>query len=311
MQELPGCGMVRGMQRQRLRADISLLGLAAGWGGTFVMVKEATHLLPVFTFLALRFIVGAIVLIGLSRSTLRRLDRRTIVISIVAGLLFASAYGFQTIGLQTIGPGRAGFITGLAVVLVPIGAAVIWRRRPDVSAFVGIAAAVMGVAFLTGGLSGETPTLGDLWVLLGTIGFAGQLLAVGALPRNNDPRPLAAIQVTTTAIACALIAAITERPVWTLDWRVWGAVLFTGLIVTALGVTAQTWAQAFTSPTHTALIFATEPVFAAVIGFLAIGEQLTFEQLLGGALILMGMLISELGPLWLNRRRTQKRALSL
>jgi drug/metabolite transporter (DMT)-like permease len=297
--------MVSAMNRQRVWADLALLGLAAGWGGTFVMVKEATQRLPVFTFLAWRFAVGAIVLGSVTfrnRSDRWRLDRRAAVISIIAGLCFAAGYGFQTIGLQTIGPGRTGFVAGLTVVIVPIGAAILWRRPPNISAFIGIAFAVLGLALLTGGLSGEPPTAGDAWVLLGALWFAGQVLAISTLPRRSDPRALAAVQVVTMAIACASIAAFTEQPIWPTDWRVWGAVLFTGLIVTALGVTVQTWAQAYTSPTHTALIFATEPVFAALTGFLAIGERLSVAQLIGGALILSGMLISELGPVWSARR---------
>jgi drug/metabolite transporter (DMT)-like permease len=79
-------------------------------------------------------------------------------------------------------------------------------------------------------------------------------------------------------------------------------VLFTGLVISGLGVLVQTWAQAFTPATHVALIFATEPVFAAGVGFLVIGERLTLDQLVGGGLILFGMLVSELGPLWHRRK---------
>ena len=290
------------MKRQHVWADLALLSLAAGWGGTFVMVKDATHAVAVFTFLTLRFGVAAIALIVATRSMLRQIDRRAAILSVIAGLAFAAGYGFQTIGLQTIGPGRASFVTGLAVVSVPIGAAVIWRRRPDRSIYLGIAAAMIGLALLTGGLSGARPTAGDAWALLGAVGFAGQVLTLSALPRHTDPKTSATLQVITTTIVCGILAATSEPLTLPADPRVWGAVLFTGLIVTALGVTVQTWAQAFASPTHTALIFATEPVFAALTGFLAIGEQLSIEQISGGALILSGMLISELGPIWLTRR---------
>ena len=175
------------------------------------MVKEATSAVAVFTFLTLRFGVAAIVLAVAARSVLRRLDRRAAAISVVAGLCFAAGYGFQTIGLQTIGPGRTGFVAGLTVVIVPIGAAILWRRRPNISAFIGIASAVLGLALLTGGLNGEPPTTGDAWVLLGALWFAGQVLAISTLPRRSDPRALAAVQVVTMAIACAVIAAFTEQ----------------------------------------------------------------------------------------------------
>jgi len=290
------------MTRRQTLADLALLALAAGWGSTFVMVKDAVALIPVFTFLSLRFGVASIALIGTAGPRVRQLNRRAVILSAVAGLLFAAGYGFQTIGLRTTGPGRVGFLAGLAVVIVPIGAAIIWRHRPNRSSIIGIASAVIGLALLTSGLNGEPILSGDLWVLLGTLGFAGQVLVISRLPRSVDPRGMAAVQVVSTLIGCGLMALIIERPIFPSDLRVWAAVLFTGLVVSGLGVLVQTWAQAFTPATHAALIFATEPVFAAVVGFLVIGERLTLDQLVGGGLILFGMLVSELGPLWRRRK---------
>ena len=84
----------------------------------------------------------------------------------------------------------------------------------------------------------------------------------------------------------------------------WGAVLFTGVVVSALGSVVQTWAQAFTSSTHTALIFASEPVFAALFGLVLVGERLALDQVIGCGLILGGMLLSELEPAWRRRRES-------
>jgi drug/metabolite transporter (DMT)-like permease len=290
------------MNRKQTIADLSLLALALAWGGTFVMVKDAVALIPVFTFLTLRFSVASITLAAAAGPHLRRLDRRALGLSILAGLLFAAGYGFQTIGLTTSGPGRVGFITGLAVVFVPIGAAVIWQRRPNRSAISGVICALAGLALLTGGLSGDPITAGDVWVLLGTIGFAGQILVVAVLPRRIDPRALAAVQLISTTIGSGLMLLLIEPPVWPTQLPVWGAVLFTGVVVSGLGVLVQTWAQTFTSATHTALILASEPVFAALFGFILIGERLAPAQTIGCGLILIGMLISELGPVWRRRQ---------
>ena len=296
------------MNRKQTLADLALLALAAAWGGTFVMVKDAIALVPVFTFLVLRFSIAAIALLGMARSHLRTLDRRALGLSTLAGLLFAAGYGFQTIGLKTSGPGRVGFITGLAVVFVPIGAALIWRHRPHRSAIVGVASAVLGLALLTGGLSGEPIASGDVWVLLGTFGFAGQILVVAVLPRQIDPRALSAVQVISTSIGCGVMTLLIEPFVWPTQLSVWGAIAFTGVIVSGVGVAVQTWAQTFTSATHTALILATEPVFAAIFGFLLIDERLEPAQSIGCGLILIGMLISEFGPI---RSRPQPPALPL
>ena len=292
------------MTRRQSIADLALLALAAAWGGTFVMVKDATALIPVFTFLTLRFGVAAMTLIGVAKPRLRTLNRQALMLSIGAGLLFAAGYGFQTIGLQTTGPGRVGFITGMAVVIVPIGSALVWQRRPDRSSILGVATAAIGLALLTGGLNGRPLAMGYLWGLLGAIGFAGKIWVGGALPRRTDPRAMAAVQVISTTLGCGVMTALFERPTWPGELSVWGAVLFTGVVVSALGSVVQTWAQAFTSATHTALIFASEPVFAALFGLVLVGERLALDQVIGCGLILGGMLLSELEPAWRRRRES-------
>jgi drug/metabolite transporter (DMT)-like permease len=289
------------MIRRQTQADLALLILAAAWGGTFVMVKDAVAMMPVFTFLTLRFFVASITLLLISQPRrLRQLDRRAALLSILAGALFAAGYGFQTIGLQTTGPGQVGFITGLSVIIVPIGAAIIWRVRPNRSAIVGVTCAVIGLALLTGALNGQPIAPGAMWVMLGTLGFAGQILVVGALSKQIDPRALATLQVFSTAVGCGIISILFEKPIVPASPTVWGAILFTGVSVSALGVIMQTWAQSFTPATHAALIFATEPVFAAIAGFILLGERLGADQTIGCGLILIGMLISELG----NREST-------
>lgn len=289
------------MTRRQTQADLALLILAAAWGGTFVMVKDAVAVMPVFTFLSLRFFGATITLLLISQPRrILQLDRRAVLLSTLAGALFAAGYGFQTIGLQTTGPGQVGFITGLSVVLVPIGAAIIWRVRPNRSAIIGVACAVIGLALLTGVFNGQPIAPGAVWVMLGTLGFAGQILVVGALPRQIDPRVLATLQVFSTAVGCGIISILIEKPIVPASPTVWGAILFTGIFVSAFGVITQTWAQSFTSPTHTALILATEPVFAAIAGFILLSERLSADQMIGCGLILIGMLISELG----NREST-------
>lgn len=260
------------------------------------MVKDAVAVMPVFTFLTLRFVVAASPLLLISPPRrLLQIDRRAVVLSLAAGAFFAAGYGFQTIGLQITGPGQVGFITGLAVVIVPIGSAIIWRMPPNRSAIVGVACAVIGLALLTGAFNGQPIAPGVFWVMLGTLGFAGQILVVGALPRHIDPRSLATWQVISTAVGCGLIAVLTEKPIVPAVPSVWAAILFTGIVVSGIGVVAQTWSQAITSATHAALILATEPVFAALAGFILIGERLGADQTIGCGLILIGMLISELG----------------
>jgi len=283
-------------------ADLVLLAVAAIWGGTFVTVQDAVANFPVITFLAIRFTLATLVFLPLLRRSRRPTSngmaaprgRRVLLPSMLIGIALCAGYAFQTYGLRFTTPAKAGFITGIAVVLVPIGSALFLRRPPTAAAMIGVALAAFGLAALT--LNRDlTIAPGDLLVLGCAISFAAQILLVGRFAPHFDAIALAAGQIAAVAVLSWLAALVVDgAPRWPAG-NVWFAAAFTGILATAFAFWAQTMAQRFASPTHTALIFATEPVFAAIFSFLLIGEQLTTRALLGCGLILAGMLISELG----------------
>lgn len=287
---------------RRLRADGALLGVAAVWGATFVMVKDAVALVGPLTFLAIRFVFATVVLAaGLAIAARRRPApprpgwRRA---SALVGLFLFLGYLLQTAGLQHTSASRAGFLTGLSVVMVPFVAWAWLRRRPRAAAVLGAAVAIAGLALLTlpGAGAGPPPNRGDVLVLGCALAFALHIAAVGRVAAGLPPLALAGGQVATAAALSILGAFWLERPDWPLAWQVWAAALFTGVVATALAFWVQSSAQAFTSPERTALIFATEPVFAALFGFWLAGEALGGLGWAGGALIVAGMVVSEWRP---------------
>ena len=305
------------MSHRQLRADLALLLVAAIWGTTFVMVKDAVASYPVFTFLAIRFGLAAAAMLPLLRwpQLTRRLispslpgnsDTRPstpLVAGALLGLLLFASYGFQTSGLQYTTPAKAAFITGLSVVFVPLLAALFWRRmvRP---------AALLGVLLATGGLA--LPSLntdlavsrGDLLVLGCAVCVALHILTTGIFAPRADPLRLTAVQLLTVAVLSGLFALLWERPLTLPSGSVWFATAFTGLLASSFAFGAQTVAQRFTSATHTALIFVMEPVFAALFSYGLGRETLTARAWLGGGLILAGMVTAELGrPLGQRLRR--------
>lgn len=292
-------------------ADLSLLAVTAIWGGTFVTVQDAVATFPVMTFLALRFTLATLVFLPLllrgrspTSSSLPRPQRRHAILPslLIATTLFAG-YAFQTYGLRFTTPAKAGFITGITVVLVPIGSALFLRRPPKKAAIIGVALATIGLAALT--LNRDLSIApGDLLVLGCTVSFAAQILLVGRFAPRFDALSLAAGQIAGVALLGWLVAlAVDGVPAWPTG-KIWFAAAFTGVLATSFAFWAQTMAQRFTSPTHTALIFAMEPVFAAIFSFLLIGEQLTTRAVLGCSLILAGMLISESG-VWFRQQNQQ------
>lgn len=288
----------------RGRADLALLAVTAVWGATFVMVKDAVALVPPMTFNALRCVLAAAVLVAIGWRRLAALDRRLVVAAVGIGLALCAGYVLQVYGLQTTTPARAGFFTGVAVILVPF---LNWPpRRGDV---VAAAVALVGVALLS------TPTVragaawtglnGGDWLVLGcAVAFALQIVLLGRIAPDADPVALAAVEVVVMAIVCAAAAPLVApggRVLgglghWTMvPASVWSAAAFTGVLATAAAFVVQAHAQRFTTPERTALVFAAEPLFAAGTSWWLIGERLGAWGWLGGLLIVAAMVVAARG----------------
>lgn len=288
------------------QADLLLLFVTAVWGATFPLVKNATDLsgggVPTYWFLAARFTLAALLLGFLFRRRLAALPRSTWAAGALIGLFLFGGYAFQTFGLAHTTSAKAGFITGLSVVLVPV-LSVFWlRRRPQPGAWLGVLTATVGLAVLS--LNADlVPTYGDLLVFLCAVGFALHITAVGRYSGPHDPIALTVIQVGAAALfswVMHLAETGTFGPgVSQVDWWSGPAMVVTawiicGVLATAVAFLLQNLLQPYTTPTHTALIFAAEPVWAALFSYLLLGELLTLRGYIGAALILAGMLLAEL-----------------
>lgn len=273
-------------------ATLALVAVTVLWGATFVVVKEAVREMPPLEFLAVRFGLASAVLAAAFPGTLRRLPRRTLAGGALAGVALAAGYATQTLGLQRIGATRAGFLTGLFVVLTPAAEAVLFRRRPSATELTGVGLAAAGLALLTAGPGlGLDLSGGDLLLLGTAAAFALHVVLLGRYAPGDDPRRLALVQVAVAAGLFAIATAAAERPVAPAGGSVWFALLLTGIGATAAAFAVQTWAQAHLSPTRTAVTLTMEPVFAGFFGFLLLGERLTGTGWAGAVLILAAMLL--------------------
>jgi drug/metabolite transporter (DMT)-like permease len=296
---------------RRLIADAALLLVTLVWGATFVMVKNAVSAFPVFSFLALRFALATVALTPLVLWRRRQLAasapagpfagtallnparlRRIALPSLLIGGALFSGYAFQTSGLQLTTPAKAGFITGLSVVIVPVMAALLLRQSPSRNAWIGVGAAAVGLGLLS--LTAHLRVQpGDLLILGCAFAFAAHIHLTGHFAPRHDPLLLTLGQVVAVAVFSGAAALIFDKPA-PLTGQILFAAAFTGLLATAAAFGIQTLAQRFTTPTHTALIFAAEPVFAGLFSFLLIGELLGPRQLIGCGLILAGMVVAEM-----------------
>ena len=284
--------------RRRLLADLALVTITLIWGATFVVVKEALHSVSTLLFLALRFSLATVAL-GLlfgRRLLTEPRPRHALRAGLLVGASLVLGYLFQTLGLRSTTPARSAFITGLSMVLVPLYAALFDRVRPSGSSWAGVATATVGLYLLAGPGSGDRFATGDLLTLGCAASFGLHVVLLGRLAARTSVAFLAFTQVAATAAFSLATFSWAETPYIRWSGSLLAALGVTGLLATALAFSIQTWAQRFTSPTHTALIFALEPVFAAFTSYVVLGESLQGAGLAGAALILAGILFSELGP---------------
>ncbi|HXX31004.1 MAG TPA: DMT family transporter [Myxococcaceae bacterium] len=279
------------------RADAVLVAITAFWGVTFVVVKDAVGLADPFTFLALRFGLGAALLTAVAWRGVR--GGALLRAGAGLGMLLFVGFAAQTAGLQFTTPSRSAFLTGLSVLLVPFLAIAFHRHRPPPASLVGVALAVVGLWALAGAdrAPGAPPDLwkGDALTLLCALAFALHITLIERMARVHPPAPLVAVQLGTVAvIALAAMAALGPRLVSTP--ALWSAVLITGAGGSAVALLLQAWAQARTTAVRAALVFALEPVFAAAYSVALGREELRLREVGGGGLIVLGVLVSELGP---------------
>jgi drug/metabolite transporter (DMT)-like permease len=299
-----------------LRADLALLAVAAVWGATFVMVKDALAYAGPFAFLTLRFVLATLLLAPVLAWAPRRAalcDPRLVRSGVVLGLLLCAGYGFQTAGLQFTTPARAAFITGLSVVIVPLLTAAVLRKRVGAGVWLGVGLATFGLALLSlgpevlvgGSLIQTTTLIGDLLVLGCALVFGGHVFLAGEYAPRLDVLTLTWVQLGVAAVLATLTTLAIERPAPQQLTPMLPAAGFTGLFATVVAFTIQLRAQRFTSATHTALIFSTEPVFGALFAFVLAGEVLAAAAIVGCALILAGMLVAQLADAWAWKTPTQ------
>jgi drug/metabolite transporter (DMT)-like permease len=288
---------------RRLAADAALLAVAAAWGLTFPLGKIVLTALPPFTYLTMRFSLASIALLLLSSKPRRVSAAASMSLgplwtqALAVGVVFFFGYAFQVLGLRMTTASQAGFITGTSVIMVPVISGLWLRRVPRPLVLAGIAAATVGLGLLA--LEGPMAVrMGDLLVLACAVCFAVHIVLVGRLAPALDHRVFAVAQAIPVAVLGA-IGALTEHPgaaIASAGLGIWAAIAFMAVTASAGALLVQSWAQRFTTPSHTGLMFTFEPVAAALLAYAMLGEALTARQALGAVLILLGIVIAEIRP---------------
>ncbi|MFH0815807.1 MAG: DMT family transporter [Methanobacteriota archaeon] len=291
-----------------VRADAYLLITAALWGLAFVAQREAMDSVGPFLFNGVRFALGALALLPLilwfrSRDAARPVngapaDRSALVKGgLLAGCILFIAASLQQAGLVYTGAANAGFITGLYVVLVPVFGIALGRRT-GTGTWLGVLLVLAGLYLLSVG-DDFSMSKGDLLVLLGAVFWALHVLVIGRLSPGLDPFKLAASQFAVCgALSIGAALAVEELSASGLTGA-WLPILYGGFVSVGIAYTLQVVAQRDAHPSHAAIILSLEAAFAALGGWLLLGEGLGTRGLAGCALMLAGMVASQL---WVVRK---------
>jgi drug/metabolite transporter (DMT)-like permease len=270
---------------------LALIAVTAIWGITFVQVKDAVDVYPLFAFLAVRYAIATGVLAVAGGRRVLTLGRSGLAAGAVLGLLLGLGIGLQTAGLERTTVSSTGFITGLYVVFTPLFGLALFRTRVGLEVWAGVTLSVIGLALLSGVDVGSPG--GDLLVLASAAAQALQIVMLERVAARYDAIALTLVEMTACFVGFLAIALALGQLEVPHGRTVWGALIVTGVFASALAYLIQVWAQRRISAARIAIVFSLETVFAGIFGYWLADDRLGWLGWGGCAVILAGIALAE------------------
>ena len=268
-----------------------LLLVSALWGSTFVAVKDTLSSFGPFALMAIRFSIAAAALFVYIRLARIKITKDELTSGSILGFFLFAGYSLQTVGLDYTSANTSAFITNLYVLLVPILSSVLLHKIPKRKIWLSVAISLAGLFLMMD--AGNGFNIGDVLTIVSAFGWALQLIYLSKYSPKCNPVSLAFVQIAFAAIACvALMVPFNEVPA-SFPLPAVLVLVYLAMFATAGVQVLQAEAQRHVEPSKVALIFITEPLFAALFGFMFIGEVLSAQKILGASLILCALVISE------------------
>lgn len=280
-----------------------LLTTAIVWGTGFVAQRKAMEGMSPFAFIALRFFLGCLVLLPaliLKKAgkkdhkafEWKELFRGMVLPSMLPGLFLFAGTSLQQLGIMTTSASKAGFLTALYLVLVPV-LGLFLGKRVNLWVWIGVVLALVGVWFLSVNLE-MTVQRGDVLILVGALFWALQILALDHLTPKLDALELSFVQFLTAGILGLVVSLFTETGPLVANPSAWGPLLYSGVVAVGIGFTLQVFGQSKVDPALASLIMSLEAVFALLGGMLFLGERLNGREWLGSAVMLAAVILVQL-----------------
>lgn len=286
------------------RQELALIVVTMVWGTTFLIIHLAMrHSGPLF-FVGTRFLIAGAITALLFRASLHGLTRHEVKAGSVIGVALFAGYWLQTYGLQTISSSQSAFLTALYVPMVPLLQWVMLRRPPHFMSWLGVAFAFAGLVLLAGPQAGALSLIslstGEIATVASALAIAAEIILISRYATAVDSRRVTIVQLLVAGALSLLLMPAAGEAIPAFSWVWLCAAVGLGLASAVIQLTMN-WAQKSVSPTRATLIYAGEPVWGGVVGRLA-GDRLPALALLGGAFIVIGVIVSELRPATRSRK---------
>lgn len=288
-------------------ADLVLLLVCAIWGTTFALLRDSIRSIHPAELMALRFTIATVILLAVFPRRVFPLRKDALQSGGWIGIFLASGYLTQIIGLATITASRSAFLTSTYILFTPFLAIPMAGEVPRWGEILGILIGFAGLTLFSAD-AGFSLRQGDLWTLACALSFGIQIVLTNVAGKKVDPVALSVVQMGVGALAGWAI--VIGRGGFQTPWSQvpWATLVYLAVVATAVVIALQAWALARVSPVRASMIFATEPIFAALFAVAFFGEAMSTRELLGAGVILLGVAITILWRPWMERRDTRRAA---
>lgn len=275
----------------RSMANFLLFLITMAWGLSYVLLKIGGATIPPFEVLALRFTLASIVCIAIFRRRLSRLTKRALYYGFLLGTVMYACSTAIIYGMNTTEASTASFLTSSAIVIVPVAQAIRKRRLPETKIIFGTIGTTIGIALLS--LKGSLVlSAGATLCIISAFLYAAHIIMTDGMTRKEDAILLGIVQMVVMSAWGWSTTLLFTTPVIPTERNEWFAILALAFICGAFAFITQPFAQSYTTPENTALIFSMEPAFGAFFGFIFLHELLSFQATCGAILVLASVLLT-------------------
>ncbi|MDQ0268315.1 DMT family transporter [Cytobacillus purgationiresistens] len=277
----------------RAKATILLVVVNFFWGLSYIFMKMGLDSLQTFNLVALRCIIAFLIAGLIFYKYLLRISIQAVLASTVLGFLLFTVFSFVTFGLSMTKASNAGFLLSLTVVFVPVIQSILLKSLPSLPIRIGLLLTITGIGFMT---LNSTLSLnpGDVLCVISALAYAIHILVIEKVTKKHEAIAIGVLQLGIAGFIAFIFSLIFETPSLPSNYDAWIAILGLAILCSAFGFVCQAVAQKHTTPTQTGLMFSLEPIFAAMLAVIILGESLSIKDFTGASIIIIGVLVATL-----------------